>query len=236
MKVLTVSVVLAVLAIGTTLGSTVVVELQNELNELSTEIERAVQQKRTENSAAILATTSDVLTIMGNHTAELREIVAAKRTGLEVEQWLCENDTFPCFEEAFRLWDTYAYLTGWDISWCAVTAYEETNADAQYTFHSHAQTIVREAARALRLATEAYELHSTDSEQQATYLSEELEYLRYLWGNYQPILQAEIDGHDDVADTIVQTLDSCFEDVHSDVEYWFNYLDTTLETCLNELE
>uniref|UniRef100_A0A182FPZ7 Uncharacterized protein n=1 Tax=Anopheles albimanus TaxID=7167 RepID=A0A182FPZ7_ANOAL len=210
-------------------------ELQNELNELSNEIERAVQQKREENSVAILATTTDVLTIMGNNTVELREIVARKRTDLEVEQWIRDNSTFPCFEEAFRLLDTYSYLTGWDISWCAVVAYEETNADAQYTFHSHAQTIVREAARALRLATEAYELHA-DPEEQLVFLTEELEYLRYLWTNYQTILQAEIDGHDDVAESIKQTLNSCFTAVYSDVDYWFSYLDETLETCLNELE
>uniref|UniRef100_A0A182W2L7 Protein TsetseEP domain-containing protein n=1 Tax=Anopheles minimus TaxID=112268 RepID=A0A182W2L7_9DIPT len=233
MRVLAIVTVFA-LVIGTVIGSTVE-ELQQQLDELSQEIEQEVQRKRAENSDAILATNSYVLSIMGNDTANLREIVATKRVDLEVEQWLRENDTAECFDEAFQLWDTYAYLTGWDISWCAVVAYEETNADAQYTFHSHAQTIVREAARALSLATEAYGMHPL-LEDQLEYLEQELEYLQFLWGNYQTVLQNEIDGHEDVAEQIVTTTRGCFGGVYDDVDYWFNYLDERLETCLAALE
>uniref|UniRef100_A0A182QEZ8 Protein TsetseEP domain-containing protein n=1 Tax=Anopheles farauti TaxID=69004 RepID=A0A182QEZ8_9DIPT len=233
MKVLAVLAVLA-LALGSTCGSTVE-ELQQEIDELGREIEHHVQQKRAENSDAILATNNYVLSIMGNDTANLREIVANKRLDLEVEQWLRDNDTAPCFEEAFQLWDTYAYLTGWDISWCAVVAYEETNADAQYTFYSHAQTIVREAARAFSLASEAYGLHTT-LDSQLEYLENELEYLRFLWGNYRSVLQAEIDGHAVVAEQIATMTRACLAGVYDDVEYWFNYLDDALEICLAELE
>uniref|UniRef100_A0A182XVE0 Uncharacterized protein n=1 Tax=Anopheles stephensi TaxID=30069 RepID=A0A182XVE0_ANOST len=232
MRVLAVVAVLA-LVLGTTFGSTVE-ELQQQLDELSQEIEQEVQRKRAENSDAILATNSYVLSIMGNNTANLREIVATKRTQLEVDQWLRENDTAECFDAAFQLMDAYAYLTGWDISWCAVIAYEETNADAQYTFHSHAQTIVREATRALSLASEAYGMHSV-LEDQLEYLEQELEYLRFLWGNYQTVLQNEIDGHDDVAEQIVQQTRVCFTGVYDDVDYWFSYLDNSLEECLAEL-
>uniref|UniRef100_A0A182NG87 Protein TsetseEP domain-containing protein n=1 Tax=Anopheles dirus TaxID=7168 RepID=A0A182NG87_9DIPT len=232
MQVYAVLAVLA-LALGATCDATVL-ELQQQLDELSHEIEHHVQQKRAENSDAILATNNYVLSIMANDTSRLRDIVALKRERLELDQWLDDEAAAPCYEEAFRLWDTYAYLTGWDISWCAVVTYEETNADAQYTFYSHAQTIVREAARALSLATEAYGLHST-LDTQLEYLEQELDYLRFLWGNYQTVLQAEIDGHAAVAEEIVATTRVCFGGVYDDVDYWFNYLDTTLETCLASL-
>uniref|UniRef100_A0A182IV86 Protein TsetseEP domain-containing protein n=1 Tax=Anopheles atroparvus TaxID=41427 RepID=A0A182IV86_ANOAO len=234
MKLLAVTALVALAFAGIVLGSSVQ-ELQQELNELSNEIEHAVQQKRAENSDAILATNNYVLTLMGNETGSLRAIVANKREQLEVERWLQEVEAGVCFDEAFSLWDTYAYLTGWDISWCAVVAYEETNADAQYTFYSHAQTIVREATRALNQATEAFGAHQR-VEDQLEYLEQELDYLRFLWGNYQNVLQSEIDGHAVIAEGIINTLRVCFEGVYSDVEYWFNYLDNTLESCIDSLE
>uniref|UniRef100_A0A182PEI6 Protein TsetseEP domain-containing protein n=1 Tax=Anopheles epiroticus TaxID=199890 RepID=A0A182PEI6_9DIPT len=234
MRVFLVLAALAVVLVGTAVGSSVE-ELQQQLDELSREIESEVQRKRAENSEAILATNSYVLRIMGNDTANLREIVSQKRLDLEVEQWLREPEAAVCFEEAFQLWDAYAYLTGWDISWCALVAYEETNADAQYTFHSHAQTIVREATRALTLAQEAIGLNPT-LDGQLEYLEMELDYLRYLWGNYQTVLQNEIDGHDDVAEQIAMLTRSCFDAVYDDVDYWFNYLDDALAICLDELD
>uniref|UniRef100_A0A182HS34 Protein TsetseEP domain-containing protein n=1 Tax=Anopheles arabiensis TaxID=7173 RepID=A0A182HS34_ANOAR len=234
MRVFAVLAAIALVLAGTVASSSVK-ELQLQLDELGREIEAEVQRKRAENSDAILATNSYVLRIMGNDTANLRDIVNNKRTELEVEQWLREPEAAACFDEAFQLWDTYAYLTGWDVSWCAVVAYEETNADAQYKFHSHAQTIVREAARAMTLATEAYALHPTLDEQ-VEYLQQELYYLAVLWGNYQAVLQDEIDGHEEVAEQIVTMTRTCFEGVYDDVDYWFNYLDNALDQCLAALE
>uniref|UniRef100_A0A182XLY4 Protein TsetseEP domain-containing protein n=1 Tax=Anopheles quadriannulatus TaxID=34691 RepID=A0A182XLY4_ANOQN len=234
MRVFAVLAAIALVLAGTVASSSVE-ELQLQLDALGREIEAEVQRKRAENGDAILATNSYVLRIMGNDTANLRDIVNNKRTELEVEQWLREPEAAACFDEAFQLWDTYAYLTGWDVSWCAVVAYEETNADAQYKFHSHAQTIVREAARAMTLATEAYALHPTLDEQ-VEYLQQELYYLAVLWGNYQAVLQDEIDGHEEVAEQIVTSTRTCFEGVYDDVDYWFNYLDNALDQCLAALE
>lgn len=235
MKPLIVTVLLVVLG-ASLLEAASLEDFRDSFNKLGEEIDEHVKVLRAENGDEILEMNRKMLRLLGNYTNELRDVVYYANTSIQLEDWLNDDpEAQECFDWAKTLLNLYATISWYDLGFCSVYAHRETSIEAQDFFYSHAHYIMRAGTGGRGMVLESFGRH-TGLEQQLEFLTNEQEWLQYLWNNYKTVLKQEIEDHEARAEHIAEMLNTCLQQVMVNLDGRVEYVNTNMKTCLANIE